>query len=69
MYFKVLKVIIRSLMCFYSESYDTLMGILKRNHHENKTIFYLKMDVEGAEVKGKKSHFNLTNCFASLNYF
>ena len=34
---------------------DTLGNILKKYHHENKKISYLKMDIEGSELTGLES--------------
>ena len=34
---------------------DTLGNILKKYHHENKKISYLKMDIEGSELAGLPS--------------
>ena len=35
-----------------TKSLDTLGNILKKYHHENKKISYLKMDIEGSELTG-----------------
>ena len=32
------------------EEYKTLAEIIKMNNHQNKTIFYLKVDIEGDEL-------------------
>ncbi len=34
-----------------------LMDILKLEGHENRSIFYLKIDIEGSEVYGELSSF------------